>query len=308
MAGYTRTQAHPVNSNDSGLVILSGASALSEFAGYTGDCGQCALEVARAIIQHEIPDSNSMNSMVRDMIRRGTAANQGQTSLEALRDMAQRLGITMSLNHDWRGVLGQNATQIPIVLGIGNGGSLPGEHPGLKGHFITVVGLGPKGYAVADGNTIEARSGTLVYYTESELAQAQPWGALYPAQGSFSTSPVSDFHPAFTQQNDISPGSNANMLLVELPGFAGIVAALDAAEKFQPYTPPSSVNPFDTVGYTAQWGIKNSLPAAVRFLLILFGAGLAFMLIMAAVRAGLALAVEEAEPEIKAGLAIGALL
>lgn len=180
MATYYRTQANPFTAGDPGAVVIAGAQGFSEFFGFTADCGQAALESAVATIQGRPPSPAELNQMVRDIYAAHFGSSQGVTSLQGLQHEAAAKGIQTSVQGDWLSALHANAGVKPVVLGLNNAGTLPGEHPGLQGHFIDILGIGPKGYVASDPNTTAAKSGGLVYFTEAQLKSASPWGALVP--------------------------------------------------------------------------------------------------------------------------------
>lgn len=101
------------------------------------------------------------------------------------------------------------------------------------------------------------------------------------------------------------PGEQAHAALTDLPGFAGIVLALDRAESFVGYHPPSApadpsvgIGPaqvsipgigalqgdVNDVSYTFQWLGANALAILVRSLFVLVGAVLCFLLLYAVAR------------------------
>lgn len=117
----------------------------------------------------------------------------------------------------------------------------------------------------------------------------------------------------------VSSGETAHAILQQMPGFGGIVTALDAAEKFVPFTPPDArlaptvgdielgIGPYSasvhvpgvsdiahaaaegqavssTITYAFSWLLQNALALIVRAMLILTGLLLAAALLYALAR------------------------
>lgn len=134
-------------------------------------------------------------------------------------------------------------------------------------------------------------------------------GAALPASYN-PTQAQSEAQTAGTANAPISdgPGAQAHNMLVELPGFAGIVLALDRVEQFTAFSPPPAssgdasinVGPFSgtisipvisgaidqelTIGYTFQWFLANVAALLVRAFVMLAGAALIFALLYALAR------------------------
>lgn len=89
-------------------------------------------------------------------------------------------------------------------------------------------------------------------------------------------------------------GQQTRAILQELPGFAGIVTALDRAEAFTPFKPPDTSGVFGipnpgavaaTPGYVFGWLYQNGMAITTRAIFIIFGFLLLLGLLIALVRA-----------------------
>lgn len=82
---------------------------------------------------------------------------------------------------------------------------------------------------------------------------------------------------------DPGAGATAAALLVEVPGFFGICAALDVAEQFTGYKPPTGITgAIQVPGYTTKWVVKNFIAFVLRMTIWGIGAFLFVALIVAA--------------------------
>lgn len=83
------------------------------------------------------------------------------------------------------------------------------------------------------------------------------------------------------EDSDPGSGATAAALLVEIPGFFGICAALDAVEQFSGYKPPTGLTGSVQVpGYTLKWFVKNINALVIRMLLIGVGVFLIIALLV----------------------------
>lgn len=314
---YYRSPEHRYDPSDPGVRIIKNASGLDEFHGYTGDCGQAAAEVQLALQHGYTPNIEEMNSMVRSMISHGEASGSGATSLRALKNELARRGLNVYINSDWRAGISTYAGIRALTMGLGNAGVLPGEHPGVHGHFICIVGLGPKGYVASDPNTIAAKDQKLVYFTASELAAAKPWGILVPDKDAvggdnsgggpgdpgvdpsiFPCPPPSWWPSWLPYPRDCSGAGaddggakqefgtqRAHDVLQEMPGFLGIASGIDQIETITPFDPPQGLlNTPKVPGYAAGWLIGNTASIAVRAAIVMTGLIMILILVLAAVR------------------------
>lgn len=161
----------------------------TEFHGYNGDCGECALSVALASALGSPTDTAGgialMNQEVKDLQALGLANSTGATTVAALQTEALRYkasintywGYAQPFPHDWHTFLLDHAGIIPIVLQIAAAHNLPGDEAGVNYHFICVLGLDTGGYWVADGDNWAA-SQKLVLYSYQDLANAVICGLL----------------------------------------------------------------------------------------------------------------------------------
>lgn len=102
-----------------------------------------------------------------------------------------------------------------------------------------------------------------------------PWTDLW----AFLSSPTLDAPAAETLSDEQpSPWGSARNVLHDLPGFAGIVSAIDRAMSPTPWPQNTSV------GSVTAWGAKNSGSIALRLLVISLGVGLLIMLFVALAR------------------------
>ncbi|MBF6614699.1 MAG: M23 family metallopeptidase [Chloroflexi bacterium] len=82
-------------------------------------------------------------------------------------------------------------------------------------------------------------------------------------------------------RNSTPGGSQAHRYLVEVPGFAGIVEAIDAAERVSDYDPGNW--PWEQTIYPLKWVIQNFLTIVVRATIFLVGLLMLLALLVAVV-------------------------
>lgn len=181
--------------------ILPHAAAISEFQGYSGDCGEDA-DLMAEHAAYDVPlDANSLNTLVRDEIKLGLAGASGAEPLSTIakhwvtRKYAfDNYPYAQPFHVDWLGILKAKAGIEPIVMQFANAQALPGDEKGVHYHFATCLGMDDHGaFVFGDGDNTAARSNHLVTYTAQELANAQPCGLLVlhmPAQPAMPPTPV----------------------------------------------------------------------------------------------------------------------
>jgi hypothetical protein len=166
--------------------IIAGSEALSEFQGYFGDCGQTAELVALHLIKHLPLDAAHLNQIVRRDIAHGYAGASGAEPLSSIASDLRIASIRFELvpyrepfGVSWPTLLHQNAGRNPVVVQVSRAGVLHGDEPGVRYHFLTIVGSdGRGGFVAADGDNQAARQGRLVTYSEAQLVQARPCGLI----------------------------------------------------------------------------------------------------------------------------------
>jgi hypothetical protein len=154
---------------------------------YNGDCGQCALEVAKAAIKGLKSSQLDMVAMVHDMASHGQAGTTGASDMGEVAWEAQRQGLTIlhlttydqPLSENWHQELLDNAGINPIILEFANAGVLTddvtGAHDerGVQYHYIVILNKVAAGYVANDGDNSEAAT-TFPTYSYANLAQAVP--------------------------------------------------------------------------------------------------------------------------------------
>lgn len=169
--------------------LLPHAGAMSEFQGFTGDCGQTAELACLHNIQGLDLSATQLNAMVRDQITKGLAGPTGAEPLSSIRaDLTARNVPTttypyaepfMPFDAELLPLLRQWAGVKPIILELAQGGKLPGHtDPGLHYHFIAILGIQPEGYLCCDGDHPAAAQGQLVNYSRGDLQGAVPCGMI----------------------------------------------------------------------------------------------------------------------------------
>ena len=165
---------------------------------YTNTCGETALAEAMVLATPKIESTadaiNLMTSLTREMMDLGWADRpNGATTTGNLYLEARRRGFTVaSPYYRWTdpipdGVLHPALLQYagikPIVLMVTNAGpgltAIDGSHPerGVRGHFITIVGLADEGYITEDGDN-NVISQHLVVYPWASIKAAHVTGFL----------------------------------------------------------------------------------------------------------------------------------
>jgi hypothetical protein len=164
------------------IVAPGTTTALSEFFGFLGDCGQAAATVFAAMLHGTTPNISDLNAMVWDMINNNLSEKNGAATPKAIQTELQKQGIQTSLLDDWKSALSSWVGKGPVELFLTKAGELPGETPGLEHHFVTVVGVSPSTgkYIVSDPNTPAAKSGKFVLYSAQDLAKAGASQAIVP--------------------------------------------------------------------------------------------------------------------------------
>lgn len=169
------------------LKLLPHSAALSEFQGYTGDCGEDAELAALHVLRpDQFPlDAAHLNAIVQRMIHAGKAGSKGEEPLSSIAWDLTFLGIKYDyypyaepFGVDWRNLLRANAGERPIIVQLARAGQLPGDEPGVQYHFVTILGTDGGVYLVADGDNPDSKKGLLSRYTEANLAAAQICGLI----------------------------------------------------------------------------------------------------------------------------------
>lgn len=157
---------------------LTDAGHITEFyAGYTGTCGECALEVGDAACNHRKADLNDMVAITHEMQAHGGASANGASTLYSLAREAERRGLPILTEwdyaepfpHDWHTLLLQNNGKNPVILQLANGQALrdvetgAADEAGLHYHFIVVLGGQADGYVTNDGDNPQVSSRFQVY-------------------------------------------------------------------------------------------------------------------------------------------------
>ncbi len=164
--------------------LLPVSAAISEFQGFTGDCGQAATLAALHVLKGNALTGAELDSIVNSQIAAHLADPNGpQTSgdivtyLKGLGLEVFTSGFENPLQFNWHQYLLDNAGDFPIILEVANSGAgfgNVGDEAGVHFHFICVLGIQDSGYMVADGDNVAARSGQLVTYSYDQIAAAQP--------------------------------------------------------------------------------------------------------------------------------------
>jgi len=171
---------------------LTDAGALSEFHGYNGDCGQCALEVAMAAAHHRLSSAAEMNALVQDMQAHNEASSNGASTVSGLADTARRHGETVltewdyaePMPNDWHSLLLQYAGVNPIIFEVGAAHNLvdavtgSADEPGVNYHYIVVLDKQVAGYVANDGDNPAAGHGQFNTYSYGTLQNASICGVL----------------------------------------------------------------------------------------------------------------------------------
>lgn len=187
----------------------------------------------------------------------------------------------------------QPGTLLGYSGGVSSGVPCPTDRAFTRGahlHFELTAG------SIPPYTTYNPRQPTATSYPINPmafLAAIRTSGISGGTYGSPTSYTAADFANAFgnsllgfgvgtNEDNDPGAGATAHALLVELPGFYGICAAIDAAEQFVPYKPPSGItSAVSGPGYTLTWLVKNIVAFAVRMGLM----GMGFLILYALVLA-----------------------
>lgn len=148
------------------------------------DCGEYALEFAKARAKHDHATIADLLALDHQMLHNGT--HKGGTTLYGLAREAELQGLSIhtewdysdAFNHDWHKHLLDTAGIMPTVLFFTNAGALhdaetgigyswrtPWKYtgPALSGHFICVLDKKATGYICADGANPQSPSRYSVY-------------------------------------------------------------------------------------------------------------------------------------------------
>ena len=150
-----------------------------EFGGRNGDCAEYAIMIARAAVSPQHPTTDDeLNRLTSEAI----AANPPE---------AGPAGQMSDANAAWLcRVEGMKYTQIPynrdglyywlsqgcaVCCGFSNGGALPGNEPGVKGHVVAVLAHDDTGFTLANGDSTNGRAGQLdTGVITAQIEAAQP--------------------------------------------------------------------------------------------------------------------------------------
>jgi hypothetical protein len=232
---------------------IDGAAALSEFcAGFNGDCGETA-ELAGLHVVDPVKwplDAATLKSIVQRDIGKGWASANGSEPLSAVAGDLALTGIAyinhgygQPLGYSWRAILDQWGGIRPLVCEVAVAGSLPGDEPGVRYHFITCLAWDPDAGVglFADGDNAAAREGSLVKYTAADLTAAVACGVLEI------TTAVKGWHEAGVPAGWTDDGTTltAPNGQVVVRGFRQWVLAHNWNPKDQPVTAESYANPVE---------------------------------------------------------------
>lgn len=226
-----------VYSPSSGDVTISGATAIQEFFGFVGDCGEAAGEILYAWSQGKAPSGAHINAVVSAMQKAGLAGNQGVSSASEESKFLASEGVANYTTNNIFGALKANAGIHPVELLVNApnlGADLPGDEYGVHGHFITVEGWSPtkNAYVVSDPDNAAAKQGKLVFYTPGQLASANPITAIVASgpgkgiAGGIGTAAGSVGAAASGVGNALSSAADLPGAIAALPG--NLVAAFQA--------------------------------------------------------------------------------
>lgn len=235
-----------------GMREIDGAWAMSEFAGFNGDCGETAeLAALHVIDPMKWPmDAATLDTIVRRDIGKGWASANGAEPLSAIASDLTLAGVAYinhgygePLSYSWRAILNAQGGIRPITLEVAAAGNLPGDEPGVRYHFITCLGWDPDAGAglFADGDNAAARGGSLNHYTAANLAAAQVCGVLEV------TTPVKGWHEAGVPQGWQDEGGvlMASNGVVVVKGFRDYVLGRQWDPNDTPVVAESYANPVE---------------------------------------------------------------
>lgn len=165
---------------------------LTEFLnGFTGTCGECALEVCFAAASGQQVSGADMVAITHEMQAHGQAGANGASTLFGLAREAERRGYKINTEwdyaepfpHDWVSLIRQHAGVKPIVLQVAAGGTLhdveTGAHDetGVQYHFIAIINKQTDGYVANDGDNPQVTMRYQVYDLQT-LVNAKICGVL----------------------------------------------------------------------------------------------------------------------------------
>ena len=180
---------------------------LTEFyEGFTGTCGECALEDALSEAAGTKASENDMVAIVHEMQQHGQlSAPNGASTMWDLAREAERRGFQVALewdyeepfNHDWVSVLRANYGKKPMVLQLAQAHNLrdvetgAADEAGVHYHFIAILNAKADGYIANDGDNPQVLSRYQVYNLGT-LTNAVPCGLLViePKESPVATSGV----------------------------------------------------------------------------------------------------------------------
>lgn len=167
-------------------VIVPGAASVSEWAsrvnGVIAGCGQAGILVMSHLLKGTPLSTQQLTALITQGVNAGqTVTPGGVTTLPQLQWLASQQGITTQ-QINWRDALRQYAGRLPIEIGVNNATVFGGANASVHGHYIDILGVDTTtgNYLVADPNTPQAQSGGLVQYSASQIAAADPFGAIIP--------------------------------------------------------------------------------------------------------------------------------
>lgn len=182
--------------------ILPGAEVdFNEFApdkkgkSYNGDCGEFAEDAAIHIVAGIPFSPDEMHVIVqRDIAHGWTSENGGEPLLSIAKDLDDLHLLYTLYNYpgpsNWLEIVRSEAGYQPIILETSNGQALAGDEPGLKFHFICIVGINDLGnFLCIDGDNVKRdEAKVLAEYTPTMLEASAPCGLIvvkYPQKDSF---------------------------------------------------------------------------------------------------------------------------
>lgn len=172
-----------------GDTLVPGAKGVTELGtfvgGAIGACGEAAVAAAGAVYGLFSTTSSAVTQLAQQAVNTGhtygPGASIGGTSPENLQWLGAQHGLTLQ-SQPWQQALSQDAGQVPVILGLGNGSAVDPWAPHLTGHYETVLGRTSAGnYIVSDPNSAQSQSGGLVVQTPGQIAAANPFAALVPS-------------------------------------------------------------------------------------------------------------------------------
>jgi hypothetical protein len=172
-----------------GMRMINGAAALSEFQGFTGDCGETA-ELASLHVVDPVKwplNAATLGAIVKRDIGTGWTSANGAEPLSTIAADLALAGVAFinhgygePLGYSWRAILDAQGGMRPLVLEVAVAGNLPGDEANVRYHFITCLGWDPAAGAgfFADGDDAAARGGSLNRYSAAQIEAATVCGVL----------------------------------------------------------------------------------------------------------------------------------